>query len=97
MACNGYIFYLGNWVDPSIELPKIQFPFSSASLEYHNNKMAMRRFGFIKHLPKPKTEKDWDRVWRQNKIELPSVEKIVLTLSDKGAGQTGARYVFTIN
>lgn len=53
----------------------------------------MKRFGFGKFMPKPKTEKDWVRIYNRHKYEVPTVKKLSLTLSAKGPGQTGARYV----
>lgn len=53
----------------------------------------MKQFGIAKFAPKPKTEKDWTRVYARHRYEVPNVKKISLTLSSKGAGQTGARYV----
>lgn len=54
----------------------------------------MKRFGFAKFAPKPKTEKDWVRIYNRHKYEVPTVKKLTLALSAKGPGQTGARYAF---
>ena len=56
----------------------------------------MKQFGIAKFAPKPKTEKDWSRVYARHRYEVPSIKKMSLTLSSKGAGQTGARYVLLL-
>jgi len=55
----------------------------------------MKRFGFAKFAPKPKTEKDWVRIYNRHKYEVPTVKKLSLTVSAKGPGQTGARCVIS--
>lgn len=54
----------------------------------------MKRFGVAKFLSKPKTEKDWSRTYARHRYEVPAIKKMSLTLSSKGAGQTGARCVY---
>ncbi|XP_049851567.1 uncharacterized protein LOC126326233 [Schistocerca gregaria] len=54
--------------------------------------MAMRRFGYRKGFPKPRTDTDWNRIWKQHKIKLPNIKSLKLFLSDKGPGHTGMRH-----
>lgn len=72
----------------SRERRNLSFLFQSSLPTYQ-----MKRFGHVKFAPKPKTEKDWTRIYNRHKYEIPTVKKLTLTLSSKGAGQTGARYV----
>lgn len=51
----------------------------------------MKRFGFVKYMPKPKNEQDWARLYRQHRYEFKNIKKLSLTCSAKGPGQTGAR------
>eukprot|EP01125_Pyxidicula_operculata_P021816 TRINITY_DN8665_c0_g1_i1.p1 TRINITY_DN8665_c0_g1~~TRINITY_DN8665_c0_g1_i1.p1 ORF type:complete len:148 (-),score=32.94 TRINITY_DN8665_c0_g1_i1:123-536(-) len=56
----------------------------------HINKM--KQFGKVRWYPKPKTDKQWDILYKNHKTVIPSVKSISLEWSKKGQGQTGARY-----
>mmetsp|Transcript_8333 Transcript_8333/g.34926 ORF Transcript_8333/g.34926 Transcript_8333/m.34926 type:complete len:127 (-) Transcript_8333:24-404(-) len=54
--------------------------------------MAMRQFGKVKFMPRPKTEEQWAALYNKHKILLPNIRKLELHWSSKGSGQTGARF-----
>jgi len=55
--------------------------------------MSLKRFGYWKGIRRPKTAEDWNKLWDEHKIVLPSsIAKLQLHWSTKSPGQTGIRY-----
>eukprot|EP00013_Stygamoeba_regulata_P021307 CAMPEP_0177660778 /NCGR_PEP_ID=MMETSP0447-20121125/18252_1 /TAXON_ID=0 /ORGANISM="Stygamoeba regulata, Strain BSH-02190019" /LENGTH=124 /DNA_ID=CAMNT_0019165927 /DNA_START=33 /DNA_END=404 /DNA_ORIENTATION=- len=54
--------------------------------------MAMRQFGKVKGLPRPKTPEDWHALHLKQKNVLPRIQELRLEWSQRGPGQTGIRY-----
>lgn len=52
----------------------------------------MRKFGVQRYCQRPRNDQQMQMLYNEHKSLLPSVEKIELEWSKKGAGQAGARH-----
>jgi len=52
----------------------------------------LKRFGYARWFPRPKTERHWDTLYKGHKTIVPNIQQLTLEWSQKGAGQTGVRH-----
>eukprot|EP01126_Amoeba_proteus_P048339 TRINITY_DN5581_c0_g1_i4.p2 TRINITY_DN5581_c0_g1~~TRINITY_DN5581_c0_g1_i4.p2 ORF type:complete len:114 (-),score=26.60 TRINITY_DN5581_c0_g1_i4:606-947(-) len=51
----------------------------------------MKRFGYRRFYPAPRTPEHWRDLWEKHKQLVPNVKKLSLLYSRKGPGQAGIR------